>query len=284
MFLNPPLQADPVNRTFLLGTIRTLSLGADRRSGVLDRVAQSAKLYSAGFRKTWGVWCEPNAEPSRRAGVGRKWTPAGPLSYASRRAVSSPRLPSCTTCCFTSASGHSPTLPQASKSTKSVATRWAGRRISTPNEDNIVRVQVSNLRKKLEEYFATDGKDEPMRITVPKGAYVPRLEPNVVAATPAAAPVRFPWILLLWVSTGLLAISCLYLVALRSPAPHNAPQATTPQTPPTIHFGPGFSAAVSQRRWWLPIPVWSCFRTSSTRTFPWPTISAIGTRKNSSTR
>ena len=48
------------------------AFGALGRSGVLDRVAQSAKLYSAGFRKTWGVWCEPNAEPSRRAGAGRK--------------------------------------------------------------------------------------------------------------------------------------------------------------------------------------------------------------------
>jgi hypothetical protein len=29
MFLNPPLKPDPVNRTFLLGTIRTLSFGGD---------------------------------------------------------------------------------------------------------------------------------------------------------------------------------------------------------------------------------------------------------------
>jgi len=29
MFLDPPLQIDPVNRTFLLGTIRTLSFGGD---------------------------------------------------------------------------------------------------------------------------------------------------------------------------------------------------------------------------------------------------------------
>src|SRR5437773_12144066 len=29
MFLNPPLQTDPVNRTFLLGTIRTFSFGGD---------------------------------------------------------------------------------------------------------------------------------------------------------------------------------------------------------------------------------------------------------------
>ena len=40
--------------------------------GYFDRVAQSAKLYSEGFRKTWGGWCEPNAEPFRRAGAGRK--------------------------------------------------------------------------------------------------------------------------------------------------------------------------------------------------------------------
>jgi hypothetical protein len=30
MFLNPLLQADLVNRTFLLGTIRTLSFGGDK--------------------------------------------------------------------------------------------------------------------------------------------------------------------------------------------------------------------------------------------------------------
>src|ERR1035438_549282 len=30
MFLNPPLKPDPVNRTFLLGTIRTLSFGGDK--------------------------------------------------------------------------------------------------------------------------------------------------------------------------------------------------------------------------------------------------------------
>jgi hypothetical protein len=58
-----------------------------------------------------------------------------------------------------------------------------------PNEDNIVRVQISHLRKKLDEYFATEGKDEPVRITVPKGTYVPRFEPIVhgaIATDPTA--------------------------------------------------------------------------------------------------
>lgn len=51
-----------------------------------------------------------------------------------------------------------------------------------PNDDNIVRVQVSHLRKKLEEYFSSDGKDEPIQITVPKGSYVPRFEPKAPMA------------------------------------------------------------------------------------------------------
>jgi hypothetical protein len=50
-----------------------------------------------------------------------------------------------------------------------------------PNDDNIVRVQVSHLRKKLEEYFLSDGKDEPIHITVPKGSYIPRFEVKVPA-------------------------------------------------------------------------------------------------------
>lgn len=104
-----------------------------------------------------------------------------------------------------------------------------------PHEDNIVRVQISHLRKRLEEYFVTDGKDEPMRITIPKGAYVPRFEPKeeawkVECVLPAPVlpahvlPVkagnrqlRFGLVLLLSVSTGLLLVVCLFL-ALRPPA------------------------------------------------------------------
>src|SRR5579872_4016577 len=37
MSWDPPLQADPVNRTFLLGTIRTLSFGGDRHRRPLAR-------------------------------------------------------------------------------------------------------------------------------------------------------------------------------------------------------------------------------------------------------
>jgi hypothetical protein len=43
----------------------------------------------------------------------------------------------------------------------------------SPSEDNIVRVEARNLRKKLDEYFETEGKDEPLTINIPTGTYVP---------------------------------------------------------------------------------------------------------------
>jgi hypothetical protein len=55
-----------------------------------------------------------------------------------------------------------------------------------PHEDNIVRVQISHLRKKLNEYFSGEGKDEPLQITIPKGTYIPRFEPKPQAAAEAS--------------------------------------------------------------------------------------------------
>ncbi len=45
-----------------------------------------------------------------------------------------------------------------------------------PNEDNIVRSQARLLRMKLEHYFANEGRDEPIVITIPKGRYLPAFE------------------------------------------------------------------------------------------------------------
>ncbi len=62
-----------------------------------------------------------------------------------------------------------------------------------PGEDNIVRSYARTLRRRLEEYFETEGRDEPMRIVIPRGGYVPifetvtpapRLSSNPAAALP----------------------------------------------------------------------------------------------------
>jgi hypothetical protein len=42
-----------------------------------------------------------------------------------------------------------------------------------PRTDPIVRVQARNLRARLERYYAGPGVDDPVRIELPKGTYVP---------------------------------------------------------------------------------------------------------------
>ena len=41
------------------------------------------------------------------------------------------------------------------------------------NDDNIVRNYARTLRKRVEDYFATEGKHEDLRLEIPRGAYVP---------------------------------------------------------------------------------------------------------------
>lgn len=44
------------------------------------------------------------------------------------------------------------------------------------NADSIVRSHASRLRHRLREYFETEGADEPVVLTIPKGSYIPRFE------------------------------------------------------------------------------------------------------------
>ena len=48
-------------------------------------------------------------------------------------------------------------------------------------QDNIVRVQVGQLRRKIDKYFTTDGIDEPLVLEIPKGSYVPIFHPKISA-------------------------------------------------------------------------------------------------------
>ena len=52
-----------------------------------------------------------------------------------------------------------------------------------PGDDNIVRVEARNLRKRLDDYFTSEGRDESIVITIPKGSYVPRFEVREIAPT-----------------------------------------------------------------------------------------------------
>ena len=45
-----------------------------------------------------------------------------------------------------------------------------------PRDDNIVRAHASRLRQKLDVYYRDEGKNDPMRVTIPRGSYVPLFE------------------------------------------------------------------------------------------------------------
>jgi hypothetical protein len=49
--------------------------------------------------------------------------------------------------------------------------------------DGIVRTQASRLRQRLDLYFAGEGADEPIRIILPRGSYVPLFERQAAAQT-----------------------------------------------------------------------------------------------------
>ena len=74
-------------------------------------------------------------------------------------------------------------------------------------EDTAVRSRAHTLRKKLQEYYATEAPASPVRIDIPKGSYVPVFvrAANVGLVEPAPAPAeptpplatkrRWPWLI-----------------------------------------------------------------------------------------
>jgi TolB-like protein len=82
-----------------------------------------------------------------------------------------------------------------------------------PKDDSIVRAEASRLRAKLREYYDTSGRNDPIRIELPKGSYTPLFRLNSTASisepSPLPEPVpraSFPW---RWV----VAVAGLILVA-----------------------------------------------------------------------
>jgi len=69
------------------------------------------------------------------------------------------------------------------------------------NADNIVRVHASMLRKRIEQYFANEGREEPVVIDIPRGNYAPvfrkrevlplgKSVPQIATPAPSATVLR----------------------------------------------------------------------------------------------
>jgi len=81
--------------------------------------------------------------------------------------------------------------PNETLSEYEVACNILGRRAEfNPATDNIVRAQFSNLRHKLAHYFETEGINEPLVLSIPKGIYLPVFTP--VQLKPEAPAVFEP--------------------------------------------------------------------------------------------
>jgi TolB-like protein len=66
-----------------------------------------------------------------------------------------------------------------------------------PRVDSIVRVEAGRLRSRLEEYYGGEGAGDPVRISLPRGAYAAQFElrpepPAVEMAAAAVAPPATP--------------------------------------------------------------------------------------------
>lgn len=106
-----------------------------------------------------------------------------------------------------------------------------------PAADTIVRSHMLRLRQKLETYFQEEGAQEAMRITIPRGGYIPAFEPvlsaesispgEIAKLVPAPVTPEPGWTSrhLLLGGNIVLGILCLVLFAMlfRRAAPHEHP-------------------------------------------------------------
>jgi Tol biopolymer transport system component len=120
-----------------------------------------------------------------------------------------------------------------------------------PRTDPIVRAEASRLRRRLEHYYAGEGRHDVVHIQLPKGAYVPRIDARHAEPSPAAAVPRVPERRaeralpgLGWLAMGALAVAAalgLARVPLRNGSPqveHVVPLTALPGTEVAPTFSP----------------------------------------------
>lgn len=56
-----------------------------------------------------------------------------------------------------------------------------------PALDPVVRIEAGRLRDKLREYYATEGRDDPVHIELPKGSYTPHIDVRQVGTSAEAS-------------------------------------------------------------------------------------------------
>ncbi len=104
-------------------------------------------------------------------------------------------------------------------------------------DDSIVRAEMRLLRRKLSAYFEGPGAGEPVTISIPKGAYIPKFQEREPAgeSPPAAGPARYGrsvW----WAAAlaGIALLVGLFAGSRLSPPPPEPVLAATPEPHPLL--------------------------------------------------
>src|SRR6202142_2666456 len=83
--------------------------------------------------------------------------------------------------------------PNAPPKEYQIATEVYGRHADfDPQSDSTIRVQAGRLRMKLAEYYATEGANDPIVVTIPKGSYHLAFEPKQADRDRRAPLTPFP--------------------------------------------------------------------------------------------
>lgn len=110
----------------------------------------------------------------------------------------------------------------------------------SPLEDSSVRVHARQLRLKLHEYFDGIGRDEPLIVEIPKGAYAPafRVAKGTDSSPSLPVPMRievaaptFNRAILPWTLCGVLSVVCVVLLVYFKQAGTVKPSVANPPWP-----------------------------------------------------
>lgn len=99
--------------------------------------------------------------------------------------------------------------------------------------DPVVRVEAGRLRRRLMEYYMGDGRNDPVRIELPRGGYMPRFKYSSAALAERAAESglkgRLRQAALVWSAVAALAIAVTAVLTwmLSNPGPADVPVAAT---------------------------------------------------------
>ncbi len=61
-----------------------------------------------------------------------------------------------------------------------------------PQADPVVRLEAGRLRRALDNYYLEAGKNDPVRIEIPKGGYVPAFQTGVIRSPRSKSPIAEP--------------------------------------------------------------------------------------------